>query len=218
MLKNDSSIKAFDFGSQIKAKTNLGNIIAANLEEKKLVLENSNSILEPSNPVISFEPEKITVKATNFTNNINKLFEAEKDEVVSKKTDENEVKNEYEGLPYKKVVELEAKKFQKQYFAELISFEHMIIKQSIAKIIINPELKKLSVQGQTIIKTFFDNLNVLSYHLDQFLKEDQEKLVEFLYNYNSSVKDSRLVPQKIKDFNTLFFKLLQTNYFLKFKV
>jgi hypothetical protein len=210
MLKNDSSIKAFDFGSQIKEKTNLGNIIAANLEEKKLVLENSNSILEPSNPVISFEPEKITVKATNFTNNINKLFEAEKDEVVSKKTDENEVKNEYEGLPYKKVVELEAKKFQKQYFAELISFEHMIIKQSIAKIIINPELKKLSVQGQTIIKTFFDNLNVLSYHLDQFLKEDQEKLVEFLYNYNSSVKDSRLVPQKIKDFNTLFFKLLQT--------
>ncbi|MEK7435033.1 MAG: hypothetical protein AABZ74_18020 [Cyanobacteriota bacterium] len=241
IIEDEPSIKAFDFGSKIKAKENLLSSNSISYSQELIRPLSLEKIKSEDNKSTTISHEFVKVKATNFTNDINKIFDQNKNEFI--KVEENkviqdddndilsrkiEVKNnnienlkekedEYEGLTYSQIVDLEAKKYEKIYSEDLAKFDSMFLKQAISKIIINPELRKLALESQNLVKTFLDNIKISSYHISQFIKEDQRKLMEILHEYNIKEKNNKLVAQKIKDINILFFKLLEVNYFLRFK-
>lgn len=225
MNKEEQTIRSFDFGAKIKEKTNL-----LSIQEKQLS-QQINAIAEP---------ETIKIKATNFTNNITKILDKKdisytsikpsnnniqtiitKDEEIKEvnpvSSSEKSEEDEYKGLKYSQIVELEAKKYENIYASDLAKFDISLIRQSLAKIIINPELKKLALPSQSLVKTFIDNISAITYHVSQFLKDDQKKLMHIFHEINMKDKENKLIPQKIKDINILFFKLLEVNYFLRFK-
>lgn len=224
-----STIKSFDFGQKIKAKADsFSNNINKAFEnksytpnlpniEKKNTSVKSVSKVEIDKDYKNNQPhlEHLKVKATTFSNNINKAFESQQIEL--KNSLENKIIN-YEELSYEELLLLEAKKSSDLYIKELSMFDVMIVKQSLAKIIINPEVKKLSLNGQSLVKTFADNFLDIDNHICKFIKDDQEKLMFLLSQQNKLFRDNRLLPQKIKDFTILLFKILQVNYFLRFKI
>ncbi|MFN4150217.1 MAG: hypothetical protein ACK4IX_04685 [Candidatus Sericytochromatia bacterium] len=224
-----STIKSFDFGQKIKAKADSfsNNINRAfekqgytpnlsNIEKKDIINKEVSEVVinkDPQNPKPHLE--HIKVKATNFTNNINKAFDSIESE--KKSPLEDEITN-LDDLSYEELLLLEAKKSSDLYIKELSVFDLMIVKQSLAKIIINPEVKKISLNGQSLVKTFSDNFLDIDNHICKFIKDDQEKLMFLLSQQNKLFKDNKLLPQKIKDFTILLFKMLQVNYFLRFKI
>lgn len=226
IIEDEPSIKAFDFGSKIKAKEDLLSVNSASYSQELVKPVFLEKIKSEDNKSTTISHEFIKVKATNFTNDINKIFDQTKNEetkVEEKNITQNDNKkikdeqDEYEGLTYSQIVDLEAKKYEKIYSEELVKYDSMVLKQAISKIIINPELRKLALESQNLVKTFLDNIKISSYHISQFIKEDQRKLMEILHEYNNKEKNNKLVSQKIKDINVLFFKLLEVNYFLRFK-
>lgn len=236
----ENTIKAFDFSQKIKAKTFTDTI---NGFEKKdfsipntdnhAVIKNENvSEVKKENTINHLHlkdkkdalknfyetKQEVKIKASSFINNINHFAEENNSEMINTTEQTEIVDINYDNLSYKEILNLEFKKAEHKYIKELNNFEPIIIKQSMAKIIINPDLKKISANGQSIIKSLSDNINNADKHIEKLLKDEQESILYMLDFYIKENNNNKILPQKIKDFNRLLFKVLQTNYFLRFSV
>lgn len=227
----DSEIKSFSFGKQIQVK-----VKATDFSQK--INQNFSDALENKHEIKKEEPEVNIIKYPQLKNRVTPAVinqknaqenivnikshitaKEEQEESIQEESGANELETEEKAtvVIFRDAVNKAFKETEESYCNDLHKIDTIALKQAMAKFIISPEIKALSIKSQQLIKQLPENNKIILKELESLSEKEMNDLINKLHEYSNVLKNNKLTPQKLKDVTLTVFRTIQMNYFVRFQ-